>query len=99
MSMKRFFVVLALVVLLGMLCVYQHSRSIRAGYEINRLLARRHQLIEEKRGVDYALLRMKNPQSIRGQVGSMHLGLVLPGEERPPAAIARNGDGMHSRTR
>ena len=99
MGVKRFFIVLALVILLGMICVYQHSQSIRAGYKINALLVERHQLIEEKRGADYAFLRMKNPQSIKDQIALMELELILPGESRPPAAIARNGAGVSLRTR
>jgi len=93
MSMKRFVIILTLVALLGMICVYQHSQSILAGYEINRLLAQRNRLIEEKRGVDYTFLRLVNPRSIKEQVALMELELILPGESRPPVAIAKNGAG------
>jgi hypothetical protein len=98
MSIKRFFIVLALVIVLGMACVWQHSQSIRAGYEINKLSFERHELLEAKRAADYALVKMKDPQCIKDRIAGMELNLALPGETTPLVGIASNGDRFSSGT-
>ena len=98
MSIRRFFLILLLVIFLGMVCVYQHSQSIRAGYQINKLLGSRSQLIEDYRADAYALLRMKSPQFIREQVVLMELDLMLPGETRPSTAVAQKERGVGAQT-
>jgi len=90
MSIRRFFLILALVIFLGMVCVYQHAQSVRAGYEINRLLARRKELLEQNRAAEYALLKMKSPAFIKSQIALMELDLVPPGETVAPTAIAQS---------
>ena len=98
MSIKRFFLILALVIFLGMVFVYQHSQSIRAGYEINGLQAKRNRLAEENKASEYALLKMKSPRGIMQQVAAMELGLIVPGETQPPVLLARNETGAVART-
>ena len=97
MSIRRFFLILALVIFLGMVCVYQHSQSVKAGYEINRLLARRNELVEQNKAAEYALLEMKNPAFIKSQVALMELALVPPGETAAPTAVAQNSHSFSAR--
>jgi len=91
----KFMLVLCTFGLFAMLTVWQHTQSVRAGYEIVKLRKQRNVLAEENRRLELEADRLKSPENLLMRVKELGLGL------RPakPEEIIRIGSGKTSATR
>jgi hypothetical protein len=88
--MMKFMLVLCAFGLIGMLTVWQHVQSVRAGYEIAKLRRHRNVLAEENRRLQLEADRLKSPENLLMKVRELGLGL------RPakPEEIVRVENGI-----
>ena len=91
MLLRRLVTVAVLLGLLAIFLVYEHSRVTRAGIEISRLSRDEARLVEELRMLNVRVMRLCQPEFIRGQVEKLRIDLmqapdarVLPVASRQP---------------
>ena len=89
MNVHRFIIVIFLVVLVGIILVWQNSQVVSSGYSLNE--ANRHkELVEERVKVRaFQLTSVKSPASVADIVLKMELGLEPV--SLTPVATRKNG--------
>ena len=79
---------MALLGLMAIFLVYEHSRVTRAGIEISRLSGDEARLVEELRILNVRVTRLCQPEFIQGQVERLRIDLMEAPEARVlPVAI------------
>lgn len=71
----RFILVLSAFGLMGMMTVWQHVQSVKAGYEVVRLRRERNVLAEENRRLELEADRLKSPENLLGKLKKLGLDL------------------------
>ena len=76
MNLQRFIVILVLVVVMGLVLVYQHARIIHAGYELATLSQQREDLNEQQRKLAAEVIEMKRPEVVSKKAKEFGVELV-----------------------
>ena len=78
MSFTRYCILVAALVVLGLVTVWEHLRLLSVGYEVNDLRARRGRLEEEVRVLERRIDAMATPGAVSRRVREMGLDLAPP---------------------
>jgi hypothetical protein len=70
MSLSRYAILVAVLVVLGLVTVWQHLDLLSAGYEINDLRAKREDLEEEARILERRIDSMATPAAAAAQLNT-----------------------------
>ncbi|KPJ52324.1 MAG: hypothetical protein AMS16_06520 [Planctomycetes bacterium DG_58] len=83
MLLRRLVILVALLGLLAIFLVYEHSRVTRAGIQVSTLSRDEAQLLEQLRILNVRVTRLCQPEFIHGQVEKLRIDLM----EAPDARI------------
>ena len=89
MLLRRLVVLAALLGLLAIFLVYEHSRVTRAGIEVSRLSRDEAQLLEELRMLNVRVTRLCQPEFIQGQVEKLRIDLMEAPDARVLPVVSR----------
>jgi len=78
MSFTRYCILVAALVVLGLVTVWEHLRLLSVGYEVNDLRAKRGRLEEEVRVLDRRIDAMATPAAVSRRAREMGLDLAPP---------------------
>jgi len=87
MSFTRYCILVAALVVLGLVTVWEHLRLLSVGYEVNDLRSARGRLEEEVRVLERRIEAMATPAAVSRRVREMDIDLappVGPAEGRRP---------------
>ena len=87
MNLQRFIVILVMVVVMGLVLVYQHARIIHAGYQMAKLTQEREDLNEQQRKTAAELTERKRPEVVSQKVKEFGVELV-PMEKKDEKKVA-----------
>ena len=96
MNLQRFIVILVMVVIMGLVLVYQHARIIHAGYQMAQLSEQRKQLNEQQRRLAAELAELKRPEVVSEKVREFGVELV-PMEKKDDKAPAQRSSRNNRR--
>ena len=95
-NLQRFIVILVMVVVMGLVLVYQHARIMHAGFEMAQLTQQREDLNEKQRKMAEDLVELKRPEAVATKAKEFGVDLVPMDmakdfkvvKPRKPAAVA-----------
>jgi hypothetical protein len=85
-NLQRFVVILVLVVVMGLVLVYEHALIIHSGYEMAKLSQQRDELNEQQRKLAAELVELKRPELVSGRVKEFGVQLV-PMEKKKEVVV------------
>ncbi len=83
MTLRRLIILVGLVAAMALFLIYEHSRIMRAGYQVSRLTRDEARLIDAIRIQNVQLTRLRRPEFIARQVERMRIDLM----RQPDAAF------------
>jgi hypothetical protein len=89
-NLQRFIVILVMVVVMGLVLVYQHARIIHAGYEMARLSQEREDLNELQRKTAADLESLRRPDVVSARLKSFNMTLVPVEQKDTKVAVTQN---------
>ena len=91
MSFARYAILVLLLVVLGLITVWEHLRLLSTGYEVNELRARRVRLAEEARVQERRIDAIAAPAETAARVKVLGLDLVPPERTGPRSPVSTGG--------
>ena len=88
MAIRRLVIVAALVGVMAVFLIFQHSRITRAGYRISELSRQEQKLVEQVRSLNVQVTKLRQPDVIEKQVERLRIDLMRapePGAKPKPA--------------